>query len=128
EILAKDYSTFAKWDEKPNPLKRDNINEFIPELVPATFYQNLFLKRKYKVPVVVKDAENKYFVFDGWWFGKKDGYYHGKELSHSDEINVIIRGGNGLKWKQIFSLKNITSNNSRVFSKRPKICKIINKF
>ncbi len=34
---------FAKWDETSNPLKDDKIDEFVPERVPQTYYQPIFL-------------------------------------------------------------------------------------
>ena len=129
-IDSKGYSTFANWDEAPNPLKKDNIKDFIPEMVPSTYFQPIFLKKEYKVPVIIKEKEedNKYFIFDGWWFGKPDGYYLGEELVESNEITLNVLGGNGLNRKIKFRVKDILDDGYCIFNKIPKICIVFKKF
>lgn len=129
-IEGKGYNTFAKWDEAPNPLKNDDTNSFIPEMVPSTYFLPLFLRIEYKVPIIIKERQedNRYFIFDGWWFGKTRGYYLGKELIESDEITLNVFGGNGLKWKRKFEIKNILEDGYCIFDKIPKICIMLKKF
>ena len=110
-ITSKGYSAFAKWDEAPNPLKDDKLESFISEMVPSTYYQPIFLKKEYRVPVVIEENNNgkKLFIFDGWWFGKGKGYYKGQELSKEEELTLNVLGGNGLNWNKTFKVKNILS-------------------
>ena len=111
KIGSKGYSTFAKWDEMPNPLKGDNLSDFIPEMVPSTYFQPIFLNTEYCVPVIIEESNNgnKRFVFDGWWFGKGKGYYHGQELREGEELTLNVLGGNGLNWIKPIKVKNIIS-------------------
>ncbi|MCX5710584.1 MAG: hypothetical protein NT060_01240 [Candidatus Omnitrophica bacterium] len=110
-ITGKGYSTFAKWDETPSPLKDDKLGSFIAEMVPSTYYQPIFLKKEYSVPVIIQESDNdkKRFVFDGWWFGKDKGYFHGQELIEGDDVTLNILGGNGLNWIKTFKVKDIVS-------------------
>jgi hypothetical protein len=105
EIFSKQGNSFAKWDETPNPLKGDDLKEFIPEMVPSTYYQNLYLNREYTIPIIIKDKE-EYYIFNGWWFGKSKGYYGLQLLKPNDIIKILIRG-NTFSWPKEFSLEEI---------------------
>ena len=114
EIITEDGHRYAKWDETPNPLKGNNLNTFVPEMVPATFYQSLYLKKEYSIPILIEYNEKRINVFNGWWFGKYEGYAGFAELGNSDSVKIIIRG-NGFIWKQKFTVekmyKYLTHNN-----------------
>lgn len=105
EIKANSYTTFAKWDESPNPLKGDRLAEFVPEMVPMTFHQRLHVDREYRLPVIVK-AGNSFFVFDGWWFGRTTGYYTQPALRPQDILSASIRG-RGFVWSRTFTVQEI---------------------
>lgn len=103
EISVGSATTFAKWDETPNPLVNDNLAEFAAEKVPDTFYQHLYIGKEYKVPIVIQDNQQHY-IFDGWWFGKEKGYYSKPPLSENDEIKIVIRG-ESFSSEKVLSLK-----------------------
>lgn len=111
EIITEDGHRYAKWDETPNPLKGDSLDKFIPEMVPATFYQSLYLEKVYSIPILIKYNENRINVFNGWWFGKHEGYAGFAELQNTDSVKIIIRG-NGFIWKKIFTVEKIKKLNS----------------
>lgn len=96
---------FAKWDETPNPLERDDPNQFRAELVPLTFYQPLFHGRDYVVPIVVEESGG-YALFSGWWFGRRFGYGPGPALRGEEQIRVTI-SGSGLNWSEAFPVAEI---------------------
>ena len=86
---------FAKWDETPNPLKSDQLNEFAPERVPETYYQPLFLRQEYSVPILIKvNNQNNKEVFSGWWFGKGKGYGPDPTIEDSAKISLTLLGSN----------------------------------
>ena len=96
---------FAKWDEAPNPLEGDDLRRFRPELVPATFYQPLFLRRRYLVPVMI-EREGRREVFSGWWFGREMGYGPDPAISERDTVRLTLLGG-GFEWTRDFRLDEI---------------------
>jgi len=93
EIITSKGKTFAKWDESPNPLENDDLDKFVPEKVPSTFFQTLYTKKEYSIPIIIK-VNSTYYIFDGWWFGKNKGYYQLPPLSSDEKITIIIRGNN----------------------------------
>lgn len=105
ELKANDYTTFAKWDESPNPLRQDRLNDFLPEKVPETFHQRLHIGREYHLPFLVK-VENEIFVFDAWWFGRSVGYYTQPPLKHESALSASIRG-RGFAWTRTFTIGDI---------------------
>lgn len=107
ELKANDYTTFAKWDESPNPLREDRLTDFVPEMVPMTFHQRLHVGREYHLPFIVK-VENELFVFDGWWFGRSVGYYKQPPLGHQSTLSASIRGS-GFAWSRTFTIDDIVS-------------------
>ncbi len=107
EIVVGDKVRFAKWDEAPNPLLDDKLSKFVPEKVPQTFHQNLYVNKVYRLPIIV--CENrKYYVFDGWWFGRNKGYYEMTSLSGEDPIKIVIRGEK-FYWEKIICLNKVVS-------------------
>lgn len=105
ELASNDHTTFAKWDESPNPLIGDHLDAFAPEMVPATFHQQLHVGREYHIPILVK-PNNEFFVFDGWWFGRNVGYYAQSPLTRESVVVITLRGG-GLTWCHAFTLQEI---------------------
>ena len=101
EITVGQSTTYAKWDESPNPLIGDRLEEFAAEKVPDTFFQDLYLGKGYGLPILIRE-KNQYYVFDAWWFGKEKGYYNKPPLSENDEIKIVIRG------ERFLSQKNYT--------------------
>jgi hypothetical protein len=110
ELQSDGYKTLAKWDEMPNPLQEDRLDAFVPELVPQTFFQKLYVGKEYAVPVLVNDSRNIY-VFDGWWFGKDKGYYKLPSLNELDSVRVILRGS-GFRWDAAFTVSGLISARS----------------
>jgi len=106
EIAISGGKTLAKWDENPNPLENDNLNKFVPEKVPSTFFQTLYTDKEYSTPIVIRDNAS-YYIFDGWWFGKNKGYYQLPILNYGDKIAITIRGNN-FSWKKEILLSEIT--------------------
>jgi len=88
----------AKWDEAPNPLEADDLNQFRPELVPATFYQPLFQRRDYAVPILI-ERNGQLEVFSGWWFGRGRGYGPNPDLGGVEEIELAVICA-GLHWSR----------------------------
>ena len=105
EIRWSNKSVKAKWDELPNPLQDDNIDSFRPELVPVTFYQPLFLKRKYSVPIIHKDDNERLSIFSGWWFGR-DKYGPDPYVTKSTQIELVL-SGNNLHWRKLYKIEDI---------------------
>ncbi len=108
EILSEQGNSCAKWDETPNPLKGDKLDRFVPEMVPATYYQNLFLNKEYAVPILIKRNDD-HFIFNAWWFGKAEGYYGLKPMKDKETITIIIRG-NGFNWQKEFTVEKIKNS------------------
>jgi len=114
EIVTNSEKTcYAKWDESPNPLKNDKLGDFVPEKVPATYYQTLFLKKIYSVPILIEDpasipqlTQSPYRIFNAWWFGKGQGYYIEQPMKYSDFLTIIVRG-NGFLWERQFTVKEV---------------------
>ncbi|MEW5805173.1 MAG: hypothetical protein AB1721_00355 [Patescibacteria group bacterium] len=113
EIRWNGNSVKAKWDETPNPLENDQMNQFRAELVPATFYQPLFLQQEYKVPIVHR--ENNYgqqlSVFSGWWFGRNNGYDPNPSVDRDTELTLIL-SGNNFQWSKKVKVSEITNERS----------------
>jgi hypothetical protein len=105
EIQWNGKSVKAKWDEAPNPLKNDDLNEFRPELVPATFYQTLFIEKEYQVPILHEDNGNL-SIFSGWWFGRNNGYGDDPTINEEDKITLIL-SGNNFQWRKTFKISKI---------------------
>ncbi|MBI2884161.1 MAG: hypothetical protein HYY11_09725 [Candidatus Methylomirabilis oxyfera] len=105
ELTTNAHTTFAKWDECPNPLRNDRLNAFVPEMVPATFHQRLHVGREYHIPILVK-PNNEFFVFDGWWFGRNAGYYTQPALARESVVAITLRGS-GFAWRRAFTLQEI---------------------
>ncbi len=100
---------FAKWDETPNPLKDDEIDKFVPERVPQTFYQPIFSKREYYVPILIEpDNTGNKEVFSGWWFGKKKGYGPDPAIKDNAKVSLTLTGSN-LCWKKEFNVSEIAN-------------------
>ena len=116
EISVGPTSTFAKWDETPNPLVGDKLGEFVAEKVPDTFYQSLYIGKEYRVPILIQDNQ-EYYIFDGWWFGKEKGYYSKPQLSKNDEIKIVIRGEEFSKEK-IITLKDFVKAKNKKYNNR----------
>ncbi len=95
----------AKWDETPNPVRGDDPRQFEAALVPATFYQPLFLGREYAVPIVI-EHDGRQEIFSGWWFGREMGYGPDPRLPDSDRVRLTILGG-GLRWSREFFVVDI---------------------
>jgi hypothetical protein len=107
EINSNNHTTFAKWDETPNPLRDDSLEDFVPDMVPMTFHQRLHIGREYRVPLVV-NVNNEFFVFDGWWFGRRAGYYKQPTLHSRGTVAVSVRGS-GFVWSRTFTVEEIIS-------------------
>jgi hypothetical protein len=105
EIKINNYTTFAKWDETPNPLREDRLTEFVPEMVPTTFHQHLYVDREYYIPIIVKTG-NTIFVFDGWWFGRSAGYYKQPPIIPHSILSMSVRGS-GFVWSRTFTIEEI---------------------
>jgi hypothetical protein len=105
ELTTNAHTTFAKWDECPNPLRDDRLDAFVPEMVPATFHQRLYVSREYHIPILVK-PNNEIFVFDGWWFGRNAGYYTQRALIRESVVDITLRGS-GFAWHRAFTLWEI---------------------
>ena len=99
-------SVNAKWDEAPNPLQNDDMNNFRSELVPATFYQPLFLNKEYTIPIIHRDKNENLSIFSGWWFGRNAGYGPNPDITEGNKITLIL-SGNNLEWKKSFKVKDI---------------------
>ena len=100
-----DKSTYAKWDETPNPLENDRLDSFRPELVPFTYNNLLFHGVEYAVPLVYEDGGSRE-VFSGWWFGKKRGYGPNPCLPRGFNLKLTMFGG-GLSWSRTYSESEI---------------------
>lgn len=98
----------AKWDDVPNPLRNDNPNEFVAELVPQTYLNTIMLEEFYAVPIFNIDKNNKISIFDGWWFGKRLNMPYGPNpvIDKYIEVKIEIKG-NELSWKKKFSVQEI---------------------
>lgn len=118
EIKWNDKSVFAKWDETANPIKEDNLEKdtegdwvpekFIPEAVPSTYYQPLFLKKEYSVPLLYskqKDSQ-EFEIFSGWWFGRKEGYGPNIKVNKDTQMTLILSGSN-FEWKETIKIDDI---------------------
>ncbi len=112
ELQWCDNSVKAKWDEAPNPIKNDDCNEFKPELVPATFYQPLFLNKEYNVPIIHKENINsveKFTVFSGWWFGREKGYGPDPSIKKCCRLKITL-SGNNFEYSKEYKVKKIINN------------------
>jgi hypothetical protein len=100
---------FGKWDETPNPLQSDDLTQFRPEPVPATFYQPLFIDTEYSIPVIVADLNGNCDIFSGWWFGRDRGYGPNPRLPspQSEQIRLTLLGGGGLSYSKEFRVSDI---------------------
>jgi len=47
------HTTNAKWDDRPNPLRNDDLSQFAPEMVRRTTNQNLYVDTPYAVPILI---------------------------------------------------------------------------
>lgn len=111
EMTFNSYTTFAKWDERPNPLRNDRLDDFVPEMVPATFHERLHIGRSYLLPLLIK-SENNLYIFNAWWFGRCSGYYTLPPLDLNNTLSVSIRGS-GFAWTRSFSVQEIACINRR---------------
>ncbi len=107
ELITNAHTTFANWDECPNPLRNDRLDEFVPEMVPATFHHRLHVGHEYHVPILVK-PDNEFFIFDGWWFGRNAGYYTQPPLVRESVVAITLRGSS-FAWRRDFTLWEIAS-------------------
>ena len=97
-------SVFAKWDETPNPLERDDPSRFVPELVPSTYYLPLLVKHPYAVPIVIEHNGQRE-VFSGWWFGR-GRFDPDPAIPVGAKIRLTLTGGD-LHWTEEFSLEEV---------------------
>ncbi len=97
----------AKWDEKPNPLEKDNLDFFKPELVPDTQYFNTFSNKIYKIPIIHKDSEGNVSIFCGWWFGRKRGYGPSLDIDKSTKIKLGFISQNVSANSKLYSAEEI---------------------
>ncbi len=109
QLSSGSHTTFAKWDEAPNPLRNDRLDAFVPEMVPATFHRRLHVGREYSVPILVKN-DSQLYIFDGWWFGRNVGYYKLSPLKQESIVSVVLRG-NSFTWTQSFVVKEFVGSN-----------------
>ena len=105
---------FAKWDENPNPLDRDRMDSpkrFRPELVPLTYFQELFKGKKYYVPILHEDENGNFTVFSGWWFGRYFGLPYGPDprVNKNTLLKITLRGTN-INWQGSFEVKEIINS------------------
>lgn len=107
-ISWSDKTVFAKWDETPNPLERDDWSRFRPELVPATYDQPLFCGSEYAVPVII-ERDGSHEIFSGWWFGKDSGYGPDPGVNKQDHIKLTLSGA-GLSWAKEFTVDRVCSD------------------
>jgi len=98
----------GKWDESPNPLHKDDLNQFEPALVPQSFFLPLMLKQYYTVPILHED-DKSLTVFSGWWFGRKMGYGPNPRINKKAQLTLIIKGNN-LEWRKKIKVEDIISN------------------
>ena len=110
DISWRGGSVFANWDENPNPLKNDCFDNFVPELVPQTFFQNTFCGKIYSVPILHEESDEskKITVFSGWWFGRNKGYKESvPELVDDSEIQIEFLSQNVSKKSKKYTVRDI---------------------
>jgi hypothetical protein len=102
-------STFAKWDETPNPLNRDRLDSFRPELVPATFCAPIHARATFTVPILIEPAGNtgQREIFSAWWFGKDQGYGPPPAVDDGEQVTLTLRGSAGLRWRATYTVAEI---------------------
>jgi hypothetical protein len=114
QIKWRGHAVFGKWDETPNPIEKDQVNNFRIELVPQTFYQPLFFDREYSIPIL---ADNRNYsppaanlckqlaIFSGWWFGWFNNahlpqYGDDPTVGEDDELELTLIGtGLSKRWQ-----------------------------
>ena len=125
EIKWNNKSVLAKWDETPAPLEvveengeREDIikdkdgdwiaKKFLPHSVPVTYYQPLFLKKEYAVPIIYKKekASKEFEIFSGWWFGRKEGYEPDVKVTKDTQLTLIL-SGNNFEWRETIKIEDI---------------------
>jgi len=83
----------ANWDESPNPFTiYENKAIFNIHLVPYSETIRL-IKERYDVPIFVKE-DDKLYLFNGFWFGKKEGFYNIRELRNGDIVRLEMFADN----------------------------------
>ncbi len=97
-------SVLGKWDETPNPVDRDDPNQFRPELVPSTFFVPLLLKQEYSVPIVI-EHDGKREIFSGWWFGRPR-WGPDPAVGDGARIRLTLAGGD-FQWSGEFALAEV---------------------
>ena len=105
ELESGGQTTWAKWDEKPNPLVEDRLDSFDAGLVPNTFFQTLVVKREYSLPILAQ-TDGVIELFGGWWFGRSKGYYRLNPVDPASFVTITLRGA-GLNWKRRFPVQEI---------------------
>jgi len=105
ELESNGQTTWAKWDEKPNPLVGDRLDGFDAGLVPNTVFQTLVVKREYSLPILAERG-GVLDLFGGWWFGKNMGYYRLSPVDSAGSVTIALRGA-GLNWKRKFPVQEI---------------------
>src|SRR5262249_12433116 len=108
EISVGGNSTSAKWDERPNPLRDDDLSQFVAGMVPDTYDQRLYVDVPYTVPILVS-AGGVVTVFDGWWFGRHLGYGNHQPLDADARVRITLRGS-GLNWSHEFRVGDIVQD------------------
>ncbi len=103
EILYRNHVQFAKWDETPEPVSQ---GQFHPEAVPGTFYQTLFLKKTYCVPVLHQDKDKKLTIFCGWWYGRAVGYGENLNIEAHENITLNLKTATS-SWARKFKVSNV---------------------
>lgn len=100
------YSTFAKWDELPEPWNYEK-GKFVPNLVPSTFYLPVTVQKPYSLPLI-RLVEGETWVFSGWSYGWPR-YGPDPVVGPNDPICVEVRGGSSLRWRRHVTVSRITN-------------------
>lgn len=97
----RNVSVFAKWDERPSPLRGEADKQtFWPETVPDTFMQPLHLDRIYTVPFIFESSANgERQLFTGWWFAKRTDPRAVPIVEPDGHIRWSL-SGQGLSWTE----------------------------
>ncbi len=103
----------GKWDDLPNPLRKDNPEKFEPAYVPQTFFLPLMIGEQYSIPIIHKNKSGRLTIFSGWWFGRNLSLPYGPdpEVNNKTPLKLILKG-NDLNWQKNFTVEEII-NKSR---------------
>lgn len=98
----------GNWDDLPNPLREDNLDNFEPAYVPQTFFLPVMIDQQYSIPIIHESETGELTIFSGWWFGRRLNLKYGPNPGVNDKtmLRLVLRG-NSLSWEKDLTVEEI---------------------